>query len=207
MNYLSSLLLTLSSNFDTLSVSLSFGMKKIHINKTSTLLTAIFTSLGTFISMYLGQILLHFIDPNLSNQFGGTLLSFIGVYFIIEYIRLKKKNNGYDTSHYIGDDSHFKTILEDPIILDVNKSNHIDLLEALILSTALTINNLIIGIGAGIAGISISISVFLNFIVTVLSIYCGNFICSTYLSTLLKKYNNLISGTILIIVGILKFIL
>ena len=131
MIFLSPLLLSISSNLDTLAVSLSYGIKKIHLTKSMTLLLAIITSIGTFLSMYLGKLILHLFKPELGNIFGAILLSFTGVYFIVEYIRLEKKHAGYDTSYYFESSLKYKGILENPNIVDSDKSNHIDVLECL----------------------------------------------------------------------------
>ena len=202
MIFLSPLLLSISSNLDTLTVSLSYGIKKIHLTKSITILLAIITSIGTFLSMYIGKLILHLFKPELGNIFGATLLSFIGVYFIVEYIRLEKKRAGYDTSYYFESSLKYKNILENPTIIDSDKSNHIDIRECLNLSLALILNNLCTCFAASITGVSISLSVFLNFIITIFSIYLGYFNSDIYISKWFSKYSNLISGIILIILGI-----
>ena len=126
MIFLSPFLLSISSNLNTLRVSLSYGIKKIHLTKSMTLLLAIITSMGTFISMYFGKLILHLFQRSLGNIFGAILLSFIGVYFIVEYIRLETKHAGYDTSYYFEPPIKYKSILENPNIVDSDKSNHID---------------------------------------------------------------------------------
>ena len=152
--------------------------------------------------MYLGKLILHLFKPELGNIFGAILLSFIGVYFIVEYIRLEKKHAGYDTSYYFESSLKYKNILENPNIIDSDKSNHIDIKECLNLSLALILNNLFTCFAASITGISISISVFFNFIITIVSVYLGNLNSNIYISKWFNKYSNLVSGIILIILGI-----
>jgi len=202
MIFLSPFLLSISSNLNTLRVSLSYGIKKIHLTKSMTLLLAIITSMGTFISMYFGKLILHLFQRSLGNIFGAILLSFIGVYFIVEYIRLETKHAGYDTSYYFEPPIKYKSILENPNIVDSDKSNHIDVWECLKLSFALILNNLCACFAASITGVSISLSVFFNFIITVVSVYLGYFNSNIYISKWFNKYSNLISGVILIILGI-----
>ena len=50
--------------------------------------------------------------------------------------------------------------------------------------------------------VSISLSVFFNFIITIVSVYLGYFNSNIYISKWFSKYSNLISGIILIILGI-----
>ncbi|MCE5222339.1 MAG: manganese efflux pump [Clostridium sp.] len=202
MIFLSPFLLSISSNLNTLKVSLSYGIKKIHLTKFITLLLAIITSMGTFISMYFGKLILHLFQRSLGNIFGAILLSFIGVYFIVEYIRLETKHAGYDTSYYFESSLKYENILEDTNAIDSDKSNHIDIKECLNLSLALLQNNLFTGFAASMTGISISISVFFNFIITIVSVYLGYLNSDIYISKWFNKYSNLVSGIILIILGI-----
>jgi putative sporulation protein YtaF len=152
--------------------------------------------------MYFGKLILHLFQRSLGNIFGAILLSFIGVYFIVEYIRLETKHAGYDTSYYFEPPIKYKSILENPNIVDSDKSNHIDVWECLKLSFALILNNLCACFAASITGVSISLSVFFNFIITVVSVYLGYFNSNIYISKWFNKYSNLISGVILIILGI-----
>ncbi|NRW33477.1 putative Mn2+ efflux pump MntP [Clostridium beijerinckii] len=90
MILISPLLLAISTNIVTLSVFLSYGIKKIHLSKSNSILLAIVTSASTFVSMYIGKLILPLIDPKVSNIFGAILLSYIGISFIVENIRLEK---------------------------------------------------------------------------------------------------------------------
>lgn len=202
MNFLSPCLLAISSNLDTLSVATSYGLKKINMTKSSVLLISIITSLGTFFSMYIGEFISRLFNLEIANIFGSVLLVFIGFYFLIEYIKAVKKNRGEDISYYVENSQKYNDVLENPTIVDKDASGEIDIKESLILSFALTINNLSVGIASSITGVSISLSVFFNFIITILSIYLGHYLGNTYLSKLFGKYSNLISGVLLIILGI-----
>ena len=141
MIFLSPFLLSISSNLITLTISSSYGIKKIYLTKSITILLAILTSIGTFISMYIGKLILYLFKPELGNIFGGILLSFIGVYFIVEYIRIEKKRAGYDTSYYFESSLKYKNILENPSTINSDKSNHIPIKECLNLSIAFILNN------------------------------------------------------------------
>ena len=202
MNFLSPLLLSISSNLDTFTIGASYGIKKIRMSKSSLLIIAIITSVGTFISMYLGKIISNFFNQSIANIFGSILLGLVGIYFIIEHVRMEKKHRGEDISYYVESNSKYKVILEDPTIIDADRSYEININEALLLSFALTINNLGIGVTASITGVNIPLSIFFNFIVTIISFYFGYFIGNSYLSKLLGKYATFISGIILIMLGI-----
>lgn len=203
MIFLSPLLLSISSNLNTLTTSLSYGIKKMHLSKSSIILLTILTSIGTFLSMYIGKMILYLLKPDLGNLFGGILLSFIGVYFIVEHIRLETKRGGYDTSYYFESSLKYKNILENSNFITSTKSNHIPIKECLNLSIVLILNTFSIGFAASITGVSISLSILFNFILTLVSgVYFGYFNSNIYISKCFNNYSNLISGVILIIWGI-----
>lgn len=202
MIFLSSLLLSISSNLDALQVSLDYKLKKIHLPKFSILLIAITTTIGTFISMHLGKFILLFFEPRLGNIFGALLLSFTGIYFISENIRLKKLHAGYDISYYFESALQYKSIIENPSIIDLDKSSHIDIKESLNLSIALILNTIYTTFAAGLTGININITMFIYFIISIIYLYLGTFNFSIKFAKCIKKNGNLICGIILIFLGL-----
>ena len=68
MNYTTALLLSVSANLDTFAVCISYGMKKVKLSFIGALLISLITSLGTFLSMYLGKIITNFISPKIVSK-------------------------------------------------------------------------------------------------------------------------------------------
>lgn len=202
MILISPLLLAISTNIVTLSVFLSYGIKKIHLSKSNSILLAIVTSTSTFVSMYIGKLILPLIDPKVSNIFVAILLSYIGISFIVENIRLEKKRLGYDTSFYYESSFKYKNLLEDSYILNLDNSHNINLRKCLALSISLSVNNICTNFAASITGVNLSISVFLNFIISILFVYIGYFNRNINFSKYLIRYLNFISGIVLIAFGI-----
>lgn len=202
MLFLSAFLLSIALNLEILRVSLYYGIKKINVPKSSAIFLAMTISIGMFFSMYVGKLILNLFNPQLGNIFGGVLLGFIGVYFLAEYIRLEKEHAGYDTSYYLESSLKYKNILENPIIIDSDKSNHIDMKECLNLSVALILNNFFTGFAGSLTGVSIGLSIFFYFIIALVSVYLPSINSHLYISKWVCKYSNLISGIILIILGI-----
>ena len=204
MIFLSPFLLSISLNLIVLTISSSYGIKKIHSYKSSTMLLAILTSIGTFISMYIGNLILYLFNPELGNIFGGILLSFIGVYFIVEHIRLETKRAGYDTSYYFESSLKYKNILENSNFITSDKSNHIPIKQCLNISILIMLNTFSVCFAASITGVNISLSVLFNFILTLVIVYLGYFNSNIYISKWFNKYSNLISGVLLIIWGMVE---
>ncbi|MEG0295657.1 MAG: sporulation membrane protein YtaF [Clostridium sp.] len=192
-NFLSVLLLSVSSNLDTVTVAISYGMNKIKIPWISSLLIAIISTLGTFLSMEFGSLLVDFIPANLADLIGGLMLIVIGVWFLIDFLRKNKTvKSSYDQD----------LIIYENFMVDKDNSGDISIKETIPLALALTINNLGVGIAASITGISILYSTICTFIVTLISIWCGSWIGQGVASKLLGKYAPIISSILLIILGI-----
>lgn len=204
MKILSALLVLISCNLDTLSTSLFYNKKHIHIPKSSSIILAILTTIITFISMLLGKFICFIFKDDVCNIFGGVLVSFIGVYFIVEYVRIKRKNEGYDTSYYVEPSSKYKKLLESPLLINKDNSNYIDLKKAFTLSIALSLNNMNIGFAYSITKGNIGFMVLFNFLITIIFIYIASPLYNKSISKLILQYEKLISGIILIFSGILE---
>lgn len=203
MNIASALLLAISANLDTFAVAVSYGLKKVKLNIQSIILIAFITSIGTFCSMYLGTIITNFISIELANLIGSIMLIFMGIWFVISYFREESLSDSYckccnNPSTYC----EMCEILSNPIKADKDNSGNIDYKECLTLSLALSLNNVGLGIAASIAGINIYLNTIFTFIVTLIGFWIGGLIGRSYLSKICGKYSSLISGILIILIGI-----
>ncbi len=151
--FLSAFILSSSSNLDTFTVSLSYGIHKIKLPFSSNMIITAITSIGTFLSMLFGSFLATILPYSISNFIGGISLVLIGIWFLISGIK-NKKSSALLNSKF-------------------NKPRAIKLKETIPLAFSLTLNNLGVGISASITGISIFYSTLFTFIVTSVSIVLG----------------------------------
>lgn len=184
MSLIAAILLSISANLDTLTVAISYGIKKVKLSFLSLSLITFITTGGTFISMYFGLKISEFISADSAAFIGALMLIFIGIYMIFDYF----KNYKYYTDNSYIDNN--------------NKSDDLTLKESITLSLALTINNLGIGIAASIAGISIFLNTLCTFVITILSLILGLSIGNSYLSNIFGKYGGLVSGIIIVLLGL-----
>lgn len=204
MIYFSPLLLSISSNLDRIPVSSSYGINKILYKKYFPILLAIISTLGTFSSMYLGNLISNIFSDGLANIFGATLFSYMGLYFLTEYFRVTNWDNGYDTSHFISTSNIYAPILKEnnSSILNITKPQIIK--NMLILCVGLTINNIYIGFASSFNNISTIPNLFFNFFITLLFVHIGYSHKFIHISKWFYKYSYLISGIILILLGIFE---
>lgn len=140
-----------------------------------------------------------------ANIIGNIILILLGVWvakvFFIKGKELKipeQKERNF---------AYYNQILQDPELADKNNSGTIDIRESMTLAFALTINNFGLGIGASITGLNIFVTVLCTFIFSILSIALGCLLRQSCLSRLLGKFAPLISGIIVILLGIYELLI
>ncbi len=192
MHVLSTLLFVISVNIDSFVVGLSYGMRKVKIGLVSNLIIGLITLAGTILSMLAGKIIFHSISENVSNFIGSIMLILIGSWTLIKPL-LKNLHSG--------------EILENPEKADIDNSSSIDAKESIALAFALTINNVGIGISASITGLNVVLTSALTFVFSMLTIILGYVLGSYFLPQAFNKRATIISGLIIIALGIYEILI
>lgn len=194
-------LLSLSACLDNIVVGIAYGMKKVKIGLGSNLLIAIITSCGTLISMLFGRLIAKIIPVFIAQALGAAMIILIGLYFILEYF-IKKNRKDNTSMDEIVDDIVETTDCDQ--IKSCCNSQRIGIRETIMLSFALTINNLGIGISASLAGVNIVATVILTFVISILTIILGVMMGYNVIGRLFGKYASLVSGILMIILGVVE---
>ncbi len=136
----------------------------------------------------------------ISNSFGAGVIIILGGYFVIKSKTklLNNKNSKELALKNIGD------MLEYAEKSDLDNSGDINIKEAVLVAFALTFNNLGTGIAASITGVNIQFTVIFTFILSIVTLKLGETIGNNVLGNFLGKYAPLISGILLIILGIIE---
>lgn len=202
MHIIPSILLAFSASLDSLIIGIAYGIKKIKIKLFINIIIASIVTLGTFLSMVLGAILINFLPIYICNYIGATLLIIVGLWMTFDYFKeqrnLNKKNNDLIES------LNYEEILYNNKTADADGSGNIELKEAISLALALSINNFALGIGASMSGISIPLTTIFTFIFSVLILIVGLKIGNSFLSKIFGKYSGLLSALIIIVMGIVQ---
>ncbi|MFL0198357.1 sporulation membrane protein YtaF [Clostridium sp. WILCCON 0269] len=199
---LSVLLFSLSSNLDNVVVGIAYGIKNIKIGIFSNLIIAIVTSAGTFLSMSFGTLISNFLPHSITNALGVAAIIILGAYFVIQSI-IKLKNNTKSKELAL---KNIDDMIEYAEKSDLDCSGDINMREALFVAFGLTFNNLGTGIAASVTGVSIYFTVIATFILSIITIMFGQATGDHILGKLLGKYASLISGILLVILGIIEFL-
>ncbi len=196
---ISAFLLSLSACLDNIVVGIAYGMKRTKIGLGSNLLIAIITSCGTLISMLFGRLIATVLPVTIAQNLGASMIILIGIYFILEYCINKNKNNA----------NSLPDIVKEDICCNNNTNicdRKIGLRETIMLAFALTINNLGIGISASLAGVNISATVILTFLISLITIILGVAMGYNVIGRICGKYAGLVSGILMIILGIFEIL-
>jgi putative sporulation protein YtaF len=186
----------LSANIDNFVLGFSYGVKKIKIGFLSSLLIYFLTFAGTAISMAFGKIIFTFIPARISGIIGGAILAAIGVWSLLgNFIKSKKDACAYGE------------VFENPEKADKDHSGTIDLKESLALGFALSANNLGLGLGASISGLNIYLVSIMTFIVSAVFLVLGTHLGKKISKDNPGKWAAIISGLIMIALGIYEMFL
>ncbi|GEQ21531.1 sporulation protein [Clostridium butyricum] len=200
--FLSDLLYSLSSNLDNLVIGIAYGVKKIKIGLISNLIIATVTSIGTLISMSVGKFISGFLPTSLTNMLGAVIIMLLGLYFLIQSI-LKLIPKSYSNSLAL---KNVDEIMDYAEKSDSDNSGTLNIKEAFVVSLGLMLNNLGTGLAASITGVNVSITVICTFILSIALLMLGKSIGHNVLGSVCGKYAPLISGVLLIILGIFELI-
>ncbi len=204
MYFISIFLLCLAPNLDNMAIGLAYGTKNISVPFKSNLAIALFSGFATFISSLLGNMLTNNIPSYLGSIIGGSIVSIIGIFTIVSYVN--DKINKIRNSNYICLDS-LKAVMNNPSIADKDYSGDISLKESILLGIALAVNCLGTGFGAGMSGINILTLTVAVIIFSIITISFGAFIGRRYAAKLLGDRATVISGFLLLAVGVYQILL
>ncbi|EAR54195.1 Uncharacterized membrane protein [Photobacterium sp. SKA34] len=181
MSFLLALLFTLSSNLDNFVMGLTYGVKNEDIPLSSNIIISCITTFVTYLSMLFGQLITHLVPNKFSNELGSVIFILMGAWFI--GLDLLKKQQ-----------------------IAKEKRHDLSIKGAIILGVLLSINNIGVGILGSITQLNIMLVVTLTFITGVWLTYAGNNLGDHVIGKVIGKYNDIISGTLLIGLGVLSLI-
>ena len=182
MRFFPSFIFASSVNTDAFLVGMSYGIRKIHFTLFQNLLISLISFIGTLLSLFLGRRLLFFLPDRLTACAGSILLFALGIFYICK--SLKSSENSL----------HAESI-----------RTTLPLREVLLLGSALSLNNLGIGIGASMSGIVLLPTALITFLTSAVFLSGGNHLGSAALLRLSSRYADLLSGVMLLLLGICNF--
>jgi putative sporulation protein YtaF len=200
MHFLSILLIGLAANLDNLGISVSYGLRSTKIPFISNLTIAVVSMIFAYLSIIAGKFISIFISIGIANFVGGLIIIGIGVKCVVDSFSVKS------ASSEVKIDSNYAHVISHPVSADVNQDKVISVKESIFLGFALAINCLVMGLGAGITGVSPILTTLSIGLFSLLSIWCGINLGNKICGKNIGKYSNLVAGILLILIGIYEMI-
>lgn len=203
MHILSILFFAVSSSSDNFAVGLSYGIKNIRLNPLNNFIIGLISGAGTFFAMLLGRGFSNLLSENVANIIGCAILVIFGLYMLVESLR-KRKNTAEEINTNVNKASfqYCENALKNPEIIDADGSKNIEFKEALTLGIILCMNNIGLGIGASIAGLSIYLTPIFSMIFSMVFLQMGCDIGRRWLYNKLSQYSDIVSALIIIVLGV-----
>lgn len=217
--FLNTLILAISSSIDSLGIGITYGIKNTKISHIAKLILFCISFLITLVSLYFGNIIKNLINESFTKFLGCCILIIMGIFICYQALRKDYKEDKKNElinfenpsekiySFFIKFLGITIKIIKNPINSDLDNSKTIDAKEALFLGLALSLDSFCIGIGGSIIGINIKIFPFLIAIFQQFFLNFGNFLGRKLynFSNMPNNIWSIISGIVLIIIGLLKF--
>ena len=208
------IILALSASIDSLGVGITYGLKKTKICFSSLLALFLLSLTITSISISIGTIITSFVSPDITSIIGSIILFCIGIFIIYQAILKKGKTKKAKLCKYKEYNIFIKflgitiNIIKNPISSDIDNSNEIDIKEAIFLGIVLSLDSISIGFGASAIGINGFIFPFLISTFQIMFLSVGKIIGKKInnVSKLPNNIWNIISGILLICIGIIKIV-
>ena len=210
---LNCIVLALSVSIDSFGIGITYGIKNTKITNLSKLILFTISLIATIISINLGKIIYKIFSPFFTNLLGCLILVAMGIVFVFQSL----SKNGSSKKSLKGQKKYnffikwlgiTIQIIKDPNSSDFDKSNTISSKEALYLGTTLSLDSLCVGIGSSMLNISSYLFPLLVAFFQLLFISFGNFIGKELKNSSRINDNiwSFISGILLILIGLLKFL-
>ncbi len=196
MQIVSSLLFGVSASLDALLVGITFGIRGARIKLWQNLLISMITLLGTCLSVGLGSTLTLFLPAEIWSILGSCILLIFGIFYITKSMMVFLKK--YRLAKQLAAAELSKK--------EENFSPTMSLSEACALGLALSANNIGIGLSASIAGLSLLPATTVTLLFSVVFLWLGNQVSLCRTLRLTENAANVISGTLLVGLGILSLL-
>lgn len=182
MHTLSALLFSLCANLDNLPIGIAYGLKKIQIPLHYNVFISALIGLGTFVFMKLGDVILTFLSYDVAAKLACSALILIGLGFLYQALTTNQKE---------------QAIAVCPM----------NLKQCLSLSLTLMINNATVGISAQLAGAPASLTALFTFFASIFFLFLGQWISHHCFRLYSNKAIGVLSGIILILLGIWEMLI
>ena len=199
------ILLALSVSIDSLGIGITYGIRKTSISSSGKFILFFVSLLLGVVSVAFGHFLIYILPVNIIKIISVFLLCIMGFLIIYEATNNNEKKEYKTHKIFLKSLGITIQIIRNPISSDLNNSKIIEKNEALYLAFALSLDSICVGITSSSFGMYSLLFPILVPLFQFIFLNAGIVLGKTLVSynTSLKKWN-IISGIILIVIGILR---
>lgn len=209
--------IALMVSLDTFSVGITYGMRKIRLPFSSVMILSICSGMVIYVSMKIGNWLANWLPPFAATIAGATI--FITLGFVTLFQEQQKKDHKYKAKNLPSKKtkSNFKRfqwtkkrpysiihVLRSPTVADIDQSGTISAIEAFFLGIALSLDSLIVGLGASTIGISANLLAGIVFLLSALFLYLGMWLGAQLFGNFWRGIFVYLPGICFILIGLLR---
>lgn len=220
--FINSLILALSSSIDSLGIGITYGIKNTKISYMAKIVLFIISFSISILSVWFGDILKNIFSDFATKLIGNLILIAMGIFVCFQAIRKDKKNMTQKVSPsepiYENNEKIYSffidflgitiKIIKNPNSSDLDSSNSIDSKEAFFLGFALSLDCFCIGAFGSIIGVSSFLFPLFISIFQLVFLSVGNVLGKKLhnLSHLPDNIWSVISGLLLVLIGVVRFV-
>lgn len=201
------------ASLDSLSVGITYGIRKIRIPILSVVIMSICSAVVIFATMNLGHWLAKWIPSFVATFAGATIFITLGIVIIIQQRLDKDCKRDFENEESIvkskWDWKQFGSIiqvLQSPTQADMDQSGTISTLEAFFLGTALSLDSLVVGLGASTIKISPSMTAGIVFMLSTVFLYLGMWLGTQFIGKFWRGVFVYIPGVSFILLGLFRLV-
>lgn len=201
--------LVFAASIDNLGVGIAFGMRKVNISIKANLVIAILSFFVTWLAATLGDKIKDYLNVEIAESIGAIIIIAVGLWVFLQLLFETYKTKTpldslqlFTTRTYIGPNE----IIRKPELADIDSSRDIDYWEAMILGIALSINAVACGLDVGLLGLSTFSVAAIVAIFSYITIAVGAFLGQKYSTELMGNKATLLSGVLMIVIGVHQLI-
>lgn len=219
---INSIILAVSSSIDSLGIGITYGMKNTKISYLAKIVLFVISFSISILSVWFGDILKNIFSDFVTKLIGNLILIGMGIFVCFQSIRKDKinttqkilpskpiyENNEKIYSFFIDFLGITIKIIKNPTSSDLDSSNSIDSKEALFLGFALSLDCFCIGTFGSMIGVNLFLFPLFISIFQLVFLSIGNILGKKLhnLSHLPDNIWSVISGILLVLIGVVRFI-
>ncbi|HEY3426177.1 MAG TPA: manganese efflux pump [Negativicutes bacterium] len=202
------LVLSIGVSMDALAAGVAYGLKEIQVPLLSLVIVGLVTGLFTAGAMVGAQQLGESINSHIAVMLGAFLLLVLGFWnILLEYLtRVINQSNDQSSKLTVALGGLLIEVMAKPEAVDIDNSNSISSMEAVLLGIALGMDNMVATFAASMIGILPDYTPLVMAGIQILLITTGIQLATCYVPDNIKRGLPYVPGIVLMVIGFIRLV-